>query len=56
MALAVAVLVSIDIFVLVVYTVVELAKGNLNAVLMSNEENTVSHIGVRYYYWYIVYR
>ena len=47
LALAVAVLVSIDIFILVIYTVVEWAKGNFSAILQSNEENTVSHIGVR---------
>ena len=47
LALAVAVLVSIDIFILVIYTVVEWANGNFSAILQSNEENTVSHIGVR---------
>ena len=46
LALAVAVLVSIDIFVLAVYTVVELAKGNFSATLLSDEENPISHIGV----------
>ena len=47
LVLAVGVLVSIDIFILVVYTVVELTNENFNAILESNEENTVSLHGVR---------
>ena len=45
--LAVTVLVSIDIFILVIYTLVELTNGKFNAVLESNEENSVSLHGVR---------
>ena len=47
LVLAVAVLVSIDILILVIYTLVESINGKFNAVLESNEENAVSLHGVR---------
>ena len=47
LVLAVAVLVSIDIIILVIYTLVELTNGKFNAVLKSNQENEVSLHGVR---------
>ena len=46
LALAVAVLVSIDIIILVTYTIVEGVRGNLKAILLSNEENFISLFGV----------
>ena len=46
LALLVAVFVSIDIFILVVYTVVEAAHGRLNAVLMPNDEHAITLAGV----------
>ena len=46
LVLAVAVLVSIDIIILVTYTTVEGVRGNLNAILLSNEENFISLFGV----------
>ena len=39
-------LVSIDIIVLLVYTIVEVARGNLTAALESNEEHFISLSGV----------
>ena len=39
--------VSIDIIILVIYTVVEGANGNLNAIIKSNDENFKSLSGVR---------
>ena len=46
LALGVAVLVLIDILILVVYTIVEGPRGNLNATLVQSEENPLSEIGV----------
>ena len=46
LALGVAVLVLIDVLILVVYTIVEGPRGNLNATLVQNEENPSSEIGV----------
>ena len=49
LALSVAVFVSIDIAVLVVYTAVEALRGNLNAVLMPNDEHAILLVGVSTY-------
>ena len=46
MALAVAVLVLIDVLILMVYTVVEGLRGSWNATLVQNEENPSTEIGV----------
>ena len=46
LALSVAVLLSIDIIILVTYTLVEGVRGNLSASLLSNEENKKSLFGV----------
>lgn len=46
LALLVAVFVSIDIVILVVYTVVEAVHGRLNAVLMPNDEHAITLAGV----------
>ena len=47
LALAVGVLVAIDIFIIIIFTVVEAASGDLDADLQSNDENIVSLLGVR---------
>jgi hypothetical protein len=46
LGLLVAVFVSIDIVILVVYTVVEAVYGRLNAILMPNDEHAVVLVGV----------
>ena len=46
LALVVAVFVLIDIITLVVYTIVEGLRGNLNAVLVQNEENPSTELGI----------
>ena len=46
MAVAVAVLVFIDIVVLCIYTIIEGVYGNLSAHRVPNEENLQSEIGV----------
>ena len=46
LAILVAVFVSIDIFILVVYTVVEAVHGRLNAVLLPNDEHAITLAGV----------
>ena len=46
LALLVAVFVSIDIVVLVVYTTVEALHGSLNAALMPNDEHAILLVGV----------
>ena len=48
LALAVAVLVLIDVITLLVYTIVERLRGNLKAILVRNEENPSAEIGVRF--------
>ena len=45
--MAVAVFVLIDIITLLVYTIVEGLRGNLNAILVQNERNPSAEIGVR---------
>ena len=46
LALAVAIFISIDVIILVIYTIVDLVSGKFNAILKSNEENLMSHFGV----------
>ena len=47
LALVVAVFVLIDIIILLVYTIIEGLRGNLNAMLVQNEETPPSEVGVR---------
>ena len=46
LALVVTVFVLIDIITLVVYTIVEGLGGNLNAILVQNEENPSTELGI----------
>ena len=47
LALVVAVFVLIDVIILLVYTIIEGLRGNLNAMLVQNEETPSSEVGVR---------
>ena len=47
LAIGVGILISIDVIILVIYTIVEFSRGNFNAVLKSNEENFITFFGVR---------
>ena len=49
LGLSVAVFVSIDIVVLVIYTAVEALHGSLNAILMPNDEHAILLVGVSTY-------
>lgn len=44
--MGVALLVLIDLLILLIYTIVEGLRGRLNAVLVQNEENPLTEIGV----------
>ena len=46
LASGVALLVLIDLLILLIYTIVEGLRGRLNAVLVQNEENPLTEIGV----------
>lgn len=46
LALAVAVMISVDLIILVTYTILELVGGNFTVILKSNDENFTSRFGV----------
>ena len=46
LALAVAVMISVDVIILVTYTILELVGGNFTVILKSNDENFTSRFGV----------